>query len=207
MKDALLVVDAAHLLAAAGRSVGSGARRHRAEFDVSRLLAEVLAVVPSDVRRALWVDATHPGLRTPVPRAPEGVRLDVVTLPLVGGRQRHVEAVILRDVLLDHSGSLWLVGDPRRHAVLVHTLEDSGREVTLVGISEGEPSPALRRWVRRAEVLASLRAGSVTKGGARPSYQSPLVHSSKVPKARHRDSAGAQQDAVEINRPAGRAEP
>lgn len=157
-----LFIDAAHLLAASGRSAGLGPGRVRGRFDVDELVRQVLALLPEAQRRATvhWYDAAGGGLRPVLPR-PELQCLVPVLLPLVGARQRHVEAALLRDVMLclddPLARPLYLVGDPRRHALSLQLAREDGIALQLIGVAEGETTPAPRLWVRRRDVLRAVR--------------------------------------------------
>ena len=201
----LVVIDAAHLFAAAGRCCGLGARRRSSGFDVDRLLAAILALLPQNAApQVRWYDASNAGLRTPAPLGHAKALVEVVTTPLRGGRQRNVEALVLRDVLgvlastTDRAMRLYLLGDPRRHAVTLETISDLGVEPTLIGVSDGEPTPAARIWLRRPEVVVAVRA----ERGIQPSrtmsksgYTAPDVRSSPVRVTVNRASASAHPPA------------
>lgn len=192
MTVTLVVIDAAHLLAAAGRCTGSGAARSASSFDLDKLLQGVLALLPAHAApHVRWYDASNPGVATPAPRRRSGTDLEVVTTLLRGGRQRNIEALVLRDILSflglpsDESLRLYLVGDPRRHAVALESAADAGAEMVLVGVADGEPTPASRIWLRRPEVVGALRARRTGAQTRPPStitgaYTAPDVRSTPV---------------------------
>lgn len=156
----LVLIDAGHLLAAVGRALGVGAPRVAGRFDTSRLVDAVLSVLPPDGKPTVrWYDGVLPGAAKRV--APELVAREdvtVVELPVQGGRQRHVEGSVLRDVLAPSAAvPTHLVGDPRRHVLALDLAAEQGRPLTLIGVSDGERTPAPRLWLRRPDLWPALR--------------------------------------------------
>ena len=188
----LVVIDAAHLLAAAGRCTGSGSRRRSSGFDLDRLLTAVLALLPQNAApHVRWYDASNPGLHTPAPQPRARTEVEVITTLLRGGRQRNIETLVLRDVLSvlgslsDEPLRLYLLGDPRRHAVTMETASGAGVETILVGVADGEPTPANRIWLRRPDIVRAVRAPGRpdrprSTATSTDAYTAPDVRSSPV---------------------------
>lgn len=191
MVSVLLMIDGGHVLSAAGRATGVGGRRCAGAFDVPKLISGLRALIPAaaDLVGTFWYDGVPPAgesrdLREVRERSPATT---VVALPMRGGRQRHVEAAMLRDAsdAVSRQGvrCLYLAADPRRHSVTVQTVQDAGCDVVLMGVSDGERTPAERIWLRRPEVLRALSSEVRRPPGSRPAssaYQRPDVHSSPV---------------------------
>lgn len=156
----LVLVDAGHLLAGVGRCLGVGAPRVSGRFDLSRLVDALLSVLPgAAVPRLRWYDGLLPGASTL--DAPTRDDVEAVALLVRGGRQRHVEAAVARDLLgeaVEHpGGTSYLVGDPRRHAVALQAAERLGHHLCLIGVSDAERTPADRLWLRRPDLWPALR--------------------------------------------------
>ncbi len=190
MTRAQLLVDGGHVLAAAGRAIGSGASRTAGAFDLPRLVSAMRALIPTtvDLTQIVWYDGVPPNGE---PRELHDLRersaASVVALPMRGGRQRHIEAAVLRDALeavdrRDHR-RLYLAADPRRHALAIQTVQESGCDVVLIGVSDGERTPAERIWLRRPDLLRAVARDGGTRAALRPgapAYQRPAVLSSPV---------------------------
>jgi hypothetical protein len=181
----LVVVDAAHLYAAAARSLGLGAARRPGRFDPVVLVDLVLSLLPEAERAAevVWLDGVRPGARSPELdrlRADERVRLQLV--PVRAGRQRHVEALVVAEVLSagHRSAAVLLVGDPRRHAVALDLAAEAGIALRLVGTADGETSPAPRLWLRRGQLGPALLDRRPARRVAGGDYQRPGLVTSPV---------------------------
>lgn len=173
-----------------GRCAGLGPARTAGTFDTPTVLRQLQALVPStwSLETIRWYDGA------PFPEEPPELSalrshpgVTLVVLPLRGGRQRHVEAAVLRDALdvVAHTGieRLYLAGDPRRHALTVQSARDSGCDIEIIGVSDGEQTPGDRIWLRRPEVLGALIGsgrGRRTSAASRGAYQSPGLHRTPV---------------------------
>jgi hypothetical protein len=111
----------------------------------------------------------------------------VALLPVRGGRQADVVPAVMRDVMLAVAlrvTPLYLVGDPRRHALAVQVALDAGATVQLIGVSDGERTPARRMWLRRPEVMRTLVAGADRRprpaAGRRDGYRPPAAHGTAI---------------------------
>ena len=181
MVPGLLVVDAAHVLACAGRALGAGARRRRDAWDLSALCVALqeLTAGSQAALRVLWFD----GSVGQVGWLPSQPGVDVHLVPVKGGRQRGLEVLALSVVLREAAPGdvVWLAGDPLRHRVLLAELTAQGTEARLVGISYGEPTPAEQRvWLRRDQVARCLlkvpaAVGVRPDSAVRPAYRRPSM--------------------------------
>lgn len=177
-----MLVDAGHLLAAAGRCTGLGAPRRQGRFSLPCLLGRIVALLPEAERPpdVLWFDGAAGERGTDLEELLERRSVDLEEVPVRGGRQRGLEALVLRAVLRpDLRGRrLYLVADPRRHATAVLEARRAGSRVTFIGVAYGEASPASDRvWLRRAEVEACVvdptPSGTARRHGS--GYRAPAV--------------------------------
>lgn len=186
MPVARLLVDGAHLLACAGRCIGRGARARDA-FDQPALLAQIRVLLPAEHRAAstTWFDGAVTAALAPGTR-PEDVEL--VLVPVQGGRQRGLEVAVLRatlDCIEQDVEHVYLVGDPLRHEQARQLLLSSGTALVDIGVSYGEPTPLARRWwLRRPEVERCALGGTAVGTRKDPrAYRPPrlvLRHTTKA---------------------------
>lgn len=176
-----MFVDAAHLYASAGRSLGLGAAGVRGSLDPDVLLREVVALVPAASRppTLYWYDGRGSSVSPPTPGLRHGMQMRV--LALRGGRQRLLEAALLRDVLFELAEPpaekcFYLLGDPRRHSLALESASAAGHDLVLVGVAHGETAPADRQWLRRPELQRALTGVPPrSRGLQRPIYRRPSV--------------------------------
>lgn len=183
----VVLIDGGHLLAGVGRSLGLGPRRVDGRLDIVSLVGRVLRLLPDGpLAETHWFDGALPDRpTTDLARLEACERITVITSPVRGGRQRYLEAMVLRDALaLAADGTrCYLVGDPRRHAVTLELFAAAGSPATIIGVAGGESTPAPRLWLRRADLADLFWETEGARGRRRASsagYVPPRVHATQA---------------------------